>query len=708
MPRRPWTWQELHWRRPLDADQVVAALRLWAADQRSPRVALEVRSTNGQISYLIGTAPSALTQVLTPLRDLITPADIIKQRAAVMTARSLRASTRHRALRTEDPETVVRAVLGALTQVGPREQLVLQLLLGPRRVPLAVPTQSPSSLTATWYQVAWRGDGGPLDSEKRTALRAKVSDHGYACAIRIGVTAMTTERRRALLLNVLAAIRTSEGAGVQLTLRRESPVRIGEATKPWLWPLRLGVGELVGLTGWPLGEDDIPGQPAPHPKLLPPLTAATTGKRIVATATAPGSTANLTLDVHNATQHLWCLGPTGSGKSVLLGRLIEQDLQAGRAVVLVEPKGDLVDDVLARMPAHRRKDVVILDPNDSAPVGLNPLSSNPGRPELAADRLLAIFKQLFGRAVGPRSQDILYASLLTLARRPDASLVMLPLLLTNPGFRRSLTTSIRDPLTLEPFWATFDNWTEAERSAAVAPVMNKLRPLLRPGLRGVIGQRSPRFNLQQIFTERRVLLVPLRRGIIGPEAASLLGSMLLAELWATTQARASVPPDQRHPVMVYVDEVQDYLNLGTDLGEALAQARGYRVAFTLAHQFVDQLPREMRSAVLANARSRVSFQLPHDDAVVLAKGHPELAPIDFESLGQYEVYASLLANGQVSPYASGRTQPPSTPTVDPTGLRLLSRERYGQPLDELEAGFAALTEQTEAELGVTGRRRRTP
>ena len=202
--------------------------------------------------------------------------------------------------------------------------------------------------------------------------------------------------------------------------------------------------------------------------------------------------------------HLHLVGPTGTGKSTLLANLICQDIADDRAVVVIEPKGDLVDDVLARIPVERQDDVVLLDPNDTAPVGLNPLVAHAQRPELVADRVLAVFKQMYGKNIGPRSADILYAGLLTLAQRGDASLVALPLLLTNPGFRRSLTAGIRDPLTLEPFWASYEAWSDGERATAIAPVMNKLRPLLRPGLRGVLGQRHPRFDIRQVFTERKM------------------------------------------------------------------------------------------------------------------------------------------------------------------------------------------------------------
>jgi len=705
-------WRQLHWQRPVEPERALSVLRQWAADSRSPQVVLEAVADAGEVSYRLATLRPALPSIRAMLAHTLpgtTLTDPTAERPPVQLAMKLKASTRHRALRSDNPEATVRSVLGALAQTGKGERLVLQLLLGPRRVPLAIPTHSPSSIVAPWYQVAWRGNGGQVDSEKRTALRNKVSDHGFACTLRIGVTADSIGRRRALVLGLLAAIRTSEAAGVTLRLKPEQESRLNTAGRPLWWPLRLNVNELLALTAWPLGSDDLPGLPAAHPQPLPPAPGTTGAQRVIARATAPGVDAHLALSAQAALQHLHVIGPTGVGKSVLLGRLIEQDIEAGRAVVVIEPKGDLVDDVLARIPDNRRDDVVVLDAADSAPVGLNPLADHQARPEVTADLLLSVFKALYADAWGPRTQDILHACLLTLARRSDATLVMLPLLLTNPGFRRSLTTGLGDPLALEPFWAWYDNLSEGERAQAIAPLMNKLRQwLLRPSLRAVLGQRQPRFQLRQVFTERKILLVPLRKAILGPEAAALLGSLVVAQLWQTIQARAAIPAGKRHSVMVYIDEVQDYLHLPTDLGDALAQARGFGVGFTLAHQFLGQLPLPMRAAVLSNTRSKVCFQLAQEDAMQMAKGHPELGAEDFTSLGQFQVYASLFARGAVTPYASGETLPPNAPSGDPQRIKQVSRERYGRPLDEIEAGFTALLANTEQSGGDPGRRRRQP
>lgn len=235
----------------------------------------------------------------------------------------------------------------------------------------------------------------------------------------------------------------------------------------------------------------------------------------------------------------------------------------------------------------------------------------------------------------------------------------------------------------------------AEREQAVRPLMNKLRQvMLRPSLRAVFGQRRPKFSLSDVFSRRRILLVALGKGSIGPEAAQLLGSIVVSHLWQTALGRTSVPLGHRTPVMIYIDEVQDYLRLPGDLSEALAQARGLGVGFTLANQELGQL-KQIRSAVMANTRSRVYFQLAPDDARDLAAsfGGELLSREDFRALRQYQAYAQLLDKGSTTPWVSLTTQALPRPVRDPALLRRRSREHYGQSLDLVETDLLSLTNQ---------------
>ena len=689
-------WQQIYWPQPLAPEATSALLRQLAADQRSPTLVFEARATNGGVTYWLGAPPDYAPSLRRLIPRLVPGATVVPHemdRPAVLSAGTVRVSTRHRPLRADAIESVSRAALSALTDVRSGEWLVLQLVIGPRRIPLSVSTNTSAALTQPWWNTAWHGDSARIDGEKRTALRQKLAEHGAACTLRVGVTAASPGRRRALALGLLAALRTSESAGVQLRIRRDNTKRLNAVRAPWRWPLRLNVSEMAALLAWPIGKEGLPGLPAAHPRLVPPVANAATSGRVVARANAPGSTALLRLSARDATQHMHVIGPTGVGKSTLLLNLITQDIADGRGVIVVDPKGDLVEDVLARVPASRTGDVVVLDPADvGSPVGINPLANrSAAEADLAADGVLSVFRGLYADSWGPRTQDILHASLLTLSRRRDTSLVMLPLLLTNPGFRRSLTASIDDPIALGPFWAWYENLTEGERQQAIAPVMNKLRPfLLRPSMRAVLGQVRPRFDVLQVFTERKILLVSLAKGRLGSEAARLLGSLAVARVWQTTLERVHVAPERRHPVLLYIDEVQDYLHLPTDLADVLAQARGLGVGLIAAHQHLAQLPPAMRSAMLANARSKVCFTLGPEDAAVMARGSADLAPEDFTMLGGYQVNASLVSAGHTTPFASGITLPAGPVTSNAAKLRRASRDRFGQPLNEIEDGLAKL------------------
>ena len=215
--------------------------------------------------------------------------------------------------------------------------------------------------------------------DTRKALIQKLGQHGFAAAVRIGAQAATAERRRVLLLGLAAAISTTESPDVRLKLKAEKADRVNAPRSSWsvfMPSQHLNVIEVARLSGWPISDRDeqFPGQPPRHPRPVRPSAALQSGERVVATASAPGSQAVLGYNLTDALRHTWVIGPNGVGKSTLLLNLIVQDLEANRPVVVIEPK-DLIADLLARIPEHRRDDIVVLDPFDEAPVGINPLDT---------------------------------------------------------------------------------------------------------------------------------------------------------------------------------------------------------------------------------------------------------------------------------------------------------------------------------------------
>lgn len=686
-------WYRLRWPREIKLEQLQGMSQLLAASAARP-IVIETLGHAGMVEHRLGVPAGHQHALSDQLSSLLPGLALIevKEREPVAATRAieLRLTSAQRSLRVEQSELVSQALLVALAGSRRDEAIVLQwqLLATLPASPVGSDAERAEPLPVSVADVLL-GRRGRLDDEGRSALRTKRALPVWRAVGRVAVRASSDARRQSLLREVVAALRLADASGVHLLARRSQPGKVDRPGRSWLAPLRLNTAEVAALAGWPIGS--TVGLPVERGgRSLPPTKSIPSRGRVVGVATAPGSERPVALRVEDSLRHVHILGPTGTGKSTLLLNLIVQDIAAGRGVVVIEPKGDLIGAVLERVPESRMDDVVLLDPSDAqAPVGLNPLAAH-GRPaELVADDLLSMFRSLYESSWGPRTNDILGASLLTLARAGGMTLCGLPALLTDHAFRRRLLSRIDDPIALEPFWASFEAWSEAERAAAVAPSLNRIRPfLLRPQLRTILGQAATRFELEQVFSERKVLLVNLANGLIGSESAALLGSLLVAQLWAAASRRAAVDPACRHPVLIAIDEFQNYQHGLTDLGEALAQARGLGVGFTLAHQHLSQLPSPMRSAVLANARSRICFQLAAEDARVLASKPVTID--DFRELPAFEAYAQLIAGSSVQPWCSLRTPPPPAPTSNPDQLRSRSQALYGRPRVEVDAEIEQL------------------
>jgi hypothetical protein len=696
----PLVWLRVQWPREVRPEAIVHAWRMLGPIAGRPLI-IESTGSGGLVSHRIAVPLGHDRIVARELEAAVSGVSVSEvdglergEVAEMDLARVLRLNTRRRAIRTDDIAATSTSLLGALSATARGEALIIQWVLGPRLGPIPVATKT-TLRHESWPLAlieAVTSPPSPMDREAHRALVDKRKEPGWQAIGRLAVHAATEPRQRQLLRQLVGALRSLEAPGVRITTKPTPATRLMNPTVPWKWNLRLNAMEMAVLSAWPVGNaSELPVDVQPSRYLAPPRAVPRTG-RVLAESARSGRTRPLALSTQSSLRHLHVLGPTGTGKSTALLNLIVQDLEAGRGVVVIESKGDLISDVMAAMPEKRLRDVIVLDPSDkNRPVGLNPLAPMGRPPELVADQLLSTFHSLYAANWGPRTNDILGAALLTLAHVPGMTLCALPILLTEAGFRRRVVPQAHDPIALGPFWAQFEAWSEAERAAATAPVHNKLRPfLINPRLRAVLGQKDPLFHIRQVFTERKVLLVNLAKGTIGPEAAALLGSLVVAELWQAALGRTAIPASKRHPVFIYVDEFQDYLHLPTDLADALGQARGLGVSLTLAHQHLHQLDPQMRAAVLANARSRLCFQLGSDDARVMAPATGGLVADDFMGLGGFECYLRLLAEDSVQKWCSGRTLPPPVERRAPHVARELSRKQFGRDRAEVDRDVLAL------------------
>jgi len=713
-PNQAMVWREVSWPRPFDPDAALDLLGRLAADHSTGTVIWEARGDAKGIRYLVGCSAerlAAVSQIMTSHVDGVR-LSAKTRRATVATAARVRISHNSLALSTDRVMAAVRSGLAGLAAAKRKdEEVVLQVMLGRHLAPSML-SDRPNDPRATWLDLIL-GTLRPASAETRASMKTRAGSHGFMTIIRLGAAAGTPGRERDLITNLFSGLKVAESAGAHLHLSPESSAALSTARRPWRWPLALSAPELVSLMGWPLGEGTLPGVVGVHPKMLSAPEGLHNSDRPFAISTAPGEVVRLGISARDSLQHTVLLGPTGSGKSNAMLNIITADIAAGRGVLLIDPKSDLTADVLARIPESRLGDVVVIDPADPRPVGLNPLVGRRQNPSLVADGVIAVFKELFADSWGPRTQDILTSALLTLAQYPKSSLVWLPTLLTDARFRHKLTSGITDRIGLGPFWAAYEAMSAAQRAQAIAPVMNKLRQfLLRPALRAVLGQTEPLFELGDLFEKRRIVLISLNKGLIGSEGARLLGSLVVAQLWPLILARAKLSPERRHIVSVFIDEVQDYLTLPTDLADALSQARGLGVGFTVAHQYRDQLPPILRAGVDANARNKIVFGLNAGDAHDMAAMATNLEASDFMLLPRYGIYAHLMDRGHSTGWISGRTLPAAPVISDPAQLKAASAETFGRPADQVEAevleaiGLTSEETVSEEEREQVGRRPR--
>jgi hypothetical protein len=678
---------ELHFPRTLTPDQVSAWLAVVANSTARTPIVLEVVATHRGIGHFLLVPESGASTFASQLRTAlpgirVDPAsDFFTSRPSIRLAAEYRLTNATHPLSSERAATVSAAALSLLHPLARGEVIRLQTVLRGTRAATA------------------RQDD---PAEVQRAMSRKHQTPAFTVTCRVAVSVPTMGRAVNVVNRLSAtfqALNTPRVSIVRLWLPSAVIAdRVYARTTPLLtWPMLLNSAEAVGVLTWPLNGTLTPGVSLGRARQLPPPSSMPgTGVHVANSNYSGMEDRALRLATADRLMHTLIQGPTGVGKSTLMTRMIVSDIAAGRGVVVVDPKGDLVLDVLERVPAGREQDVIVLDAAATdRPVGYNLLASarTEQARELVVDHVVRVFSELWRSSWGPRTSDCLRACLLTLTHTQAAdgsafAITEVAELLTNPSFRRFVTAQPSVPAAVRPFWTWYEGLSEAERLQVISPSLNKLRSLTtRTSLRLTLGQ-SVGIDLRQVFTERKILLVNLAKGTIGTEAAMLLGSLIVAGLWNTTLQRAAIPAARRRPVFAYLDEFHDVLRLG-DVSDMLAQARGLGLGLVMAHQYLDQLPSQVRSAVLGTARSQIVFQVEHGDARALAPRFTPLTSDDLTGLQAHEIALRPCVNGQTLMPVTGTTLPLDAPTGDADVMASSSRAIYGVPRAVVEAALAA-------------------
>lgn len=386
-------------------------------------------------------------------------------------------------------------------------------------------------------------------------------------------------------------------------------------------------------------------------------------------------------------RHLYAVGKSGSGKSKLLELLIYEDIMNGHGVGVLDPHGDLVDNIMEFIPKERIKDVIYFDPADTDfPISFNPMENVAESQKMQVTiGFIQIFKKLFGSNWTDRLEHVLRYTVLALLDSPNTTVLSILKMLTDKNYRQNIVSRIQDNV-VKNFWVSeFAGWSEKFDAEAITPLLNKVGQFVATNMiRNIIGQPQSKFDIRDIMDGQKILLMKVSKGLLGEENSGLLGAMIITKLYQAAMSRADMKEEDRKDFYFYVDEFQ---NFATDtFAEILSEARKYRLNLTIAHQYMGQLSDMVQKTVFGNVGSIISFRVGADDAAVLAEEYnPIFKTRDIINLGVREFYCKMSVKGEIREAFSART-------IDVPVIRNhfvpeiidVSRETYCEPRDKVE------------------------
>lgn len=592
----------------------------------------------------------------------------------------------------ENVEAASRTLLAGLTDLGEDEVVVRWALRPGAAGPLRF--DEPLSRAQREVERAWR---------QKTAMTG-----GFQVAGLILVRSASIARARGICEHIASCLRSRRGSvgGLRLTSERGSRSlgALPKTTRSSGW---LNVSEVLGVVGWPLGDELIPGVEAAMTRQIAAREELARSGRPLFIAEWQGQPRPVALTTQATLRHVAALGASGGGKSTMLAAGIISHVAAGHGGLLLDPKGDLVSTVIEHVGEGAER-IVVLDPSAEVVPGVD-LFAGGADPDLRAEVLVTIFRSLFKDAWGPRTDAYIRLGVRTLAEMPGATLLDLPQLFLDASARRRAVAYLSSPL-LVGQWQVFSSLSDQEQLQHLqAPLSRVMSLITRPPVQAVFGP-DPTLDLGRLLLkDRGWLLVPLPSGVIGSGSARIISSALTFLVWSLISSRAAIPPERRHPLHLFFDELQALTDQGIGVEEALEQARGYGASVTIATQAIGRTPETVRHSLLSNVGTLISFRSGAEESARIARELPGLTARDIQSLPPYEVAARVATGeGSASVVVTGRTEPLGAPTGQGERIRARSAQAYGRSRQEIQAAIRARYGATEPRaageaVGKTGR-----
>jgi hypothetical protein len=418
------------------------------------------------------------------------------------------------------------------------------------------------------------------------------------------------------------------------------------------------------------------------------------------------------IKAEDRSRHFYVIGKTGMGKSTLLENMAVQDIKNGEGVCFIDPHGSTAEKLLEYIPEERLKDVLYFAPFDlSYPISFNVMENvDPDKRHLVINGLMATFEKIWEDAWSARMSYILQNTIGALLEYPGATLLGINRMYIDKDYRKKVVDNITDP-TIRSFWVEeYTKFTDRYTQEATPAIQNKIGQFSsNPLIRNIIGQPTSSFDIREIMDQRKIFIVNLSKGRVGEGNANLLGSMLITKIYLAAMSRADLAAKELAllpPLYLFVDEFQSFAN--KSFADILSEARKYKLALTMAHQYIEQMEEEVRAAVFGNVGTMVTFRVGSYDAEVLEKEFaPTFTAVDIVNLASRQIYLKLMIDGVSSSPFSATTLPPidlPAETLKEVAIAF-SRKNYSRPRSEVEAEIVNWHKPVEPAAGGVGEQR---
>jgi len=546
----------------------------------------------------------------------------------------------------------------------------------------------------------------PMQQEVVKRLEEKASRTGYKFNLRVVTSAASAAQADHHLKSILAAfMQYTQPPYNGLKVKKARPAQV---VKDYVFRIFrntsevLSTEELASLWHLPTKFTETPNIKWLNAKKSPPPHNLPDSGLLLGYSSYRGQQDQVYMQRDDRRRHSYIIGRTGTGKTELMKNMAIQDIRNGEGLCVIDPHGDLVEDLLQYIPKERADDVILFEPsNTDRPLGLNMLEvKEESQKDFVIQEMITIFYKLFPpEMIGPMFEHNMRNVMLTLMEDEQypGTIADIPRMFTDPEFQKYKLSKVKDPI-VRAFWEKeMAKTSDFHKSEMLGYLISKVGRFVENSMmRNIIGQPKSAFDFRGVMDEGKILLINLSKGRVGEVNARLLGLIIVSKLQMAAMSRADIPEDTRKDFYLYVDEFQNFVT--DSFATILSEARKYRLNLVMAHQFISQLGIEkegssainnsMRDAVFGNTGTMISFRIGVEDAEVMAK---EFAPVfnefDLINIDRYSAYMKLMIDGTASRPFNMLTypKPPGANAEVAAIIKEMSHLRFGKPRAEVES-----------------------